>query len=159
MHSQRFITISFQRSFNLLSTPSGGHLVFESRLHRRNTWIEDFSKEIESGDYSIVLESKHKELYLHILQYKFTLVKHCQLFDFQTWDFVFTTSIMANNLFKQGNKCKWEKHKHGKIQINLWEQIIQTNTFIFIIKHISNTCLCECMTYLAYLTVSQHLWH
>ena len=28
-------------------------------------------------------------MYLLIHQYKYTLVKYCQLFDFQTWDFVF----------------------------------------------------------------------
>ena len=50
--------------------------MFESRLHRRNTWIEDFSKEIESNDYSIVLKSKYRELYLQVHQYKFTFVKH-----------------------------------------------------------------------------------
>ena len=64
--------------------------MFESRLRRRNTWIEDFSKEIKLEDYFIVLEFKYRELYLQIHQYKFTLVKHIQLFDFQTWDFVFT---------------------------------------------------------------------
>ena len=53
-----------KRPFNLLSNPSRGHLVFESRLHRRNTWIEEFSKEIESKTYSILLESKNKEFYL-----------------------------------------------------------------------------------------------
>ena len=44
----------------------------------------NFSKEIESEDYFIVLESKYRELYLQIHQYKFTLVKHIQWFDFQT---------------------------------------------------------------------------
>ena len=67
--------------------------MFESRLHRSNTWIEDFSKETESEDYSIVLESKHGELYLQIHQYKITLVKHIRLFDFQIWDFVFTDPL------------------------------------------------------------------
>ena len=57
--------------------------MFESRLHRHNTWIENFSKEIELEDYSIVLESKHRELYLQIHQYKFTFVKHIQLFIFK----------------------------------------------------------------------------
>ena len=52
----------------------------------------NFSKEIESEDYFIVLESKYRELYLQIHQYKFTLVKHIQWFDFQTWEFVFTGS-------------------------------------------------------------------
>ena len=55
--------------------------MFESRLHWRNTWIEDFSKEIESNDYSIVLKPKYRELYLEIHQYKNTFVKHIQLFD------------------------------------------------------------------------------
>ena len=64
--------------------------MYESWLHWCNTWIEDFFKEIESKDYSIVLASKYRELYLKIHQYKFTLVKHIQLFDFQTWEFVFT---------------------------------------------------------------------
>ena len=44
----------------------------------------NFSKEIESEDYFIVLESKYRELYLQIHRYKFTLVKHIQWFDFQT---------------------------------------------------------------------------
>ena len=58
--------------------------MFESRLHRRNTWIKDFSIEVELEDYSIVLQSKHRELYLQVHQYKFIFVKHIQLFDFQT---------------------------------------------------------------------------
>ena len=41
------------------------------------------SKVIESKDYSIALESKYRKLYLQIHQYKFTFVKHCQLFDFK----------------------------------------------------------------------------
>ena len=57
--------------------------MFESRLHRHNAWIENFSKEIKLEDYSIVLESKHRELYLQIHQYKFTFVKHIQLFIFK----------------------------------------------------------------------------
>ena len=68
--------------FNLLSNPSEGYLVFESRLHWCNTWIEDFFNEIELDDYSTVLESKYKKLYLQIYRYKFTLVKCIQLFDF-----------------------------------------------------------------------------
>ena len=63
--------------------------MFKSRPHWRNTWIEDFSKEIESNDYSIVLKSKYRELYLGIHQYKNTFVKHIQLFDIKIWDFVF----------------------------------------------------------------------
>ena len=37
-----------------------------------NSWIEDFSREIESDDYSIVLEFKYRELYQQIHQYKNT---------------------------------------------------------------------------------------
>lgn len=32
-------------------------------LHWHNTWIEDFFKEVKSGDYSFVLEYKHRKLY------------------------------------------------------------------------------------------------
>ena len=49
-----------------------------------NAKLELKTKEIEPEDYSIVLEFKYRELYLQIHQYKFTLVKHIQLFDFQT---------------------------------------------------------------------------
>ena len=48
------------------------------------TWIKDFSTEVELEDYSIVLQSKHTELYLQVHQYKFIFAKHIQLFDFQT---------------------------------------------------------------------------
>jgi len=42
--------------------------VFKSRLPRLNTRIDDFSnKEIKSDNYSIVLESKNRELYLQII--------------------------------------------------------------------------------------------
>ena len=53
--------------------------------------LELKTKEIGLEDYSIVLEFKYRELYLQIHQYKLTLVKHIQLFDFQTWEFVFIT--------------------------------------------------------------------
>ena len=37
-----------------------------------NSWIEDFSREIKSNDYSIALEFKYRELYQQIHQYKNT---------------------------------------------------------------------------------------
>ena len=60
--------------------------MFESSLYLN----QRFFKEIESEEYSFVKRFNFRELYLQIHKYKFTLVKHCQLFDFQTGDFVFT---------------------------------------------------------------------
>ena len=64
--------------------------MFESKLNWHNTWIKDFSNEIKSENYFVVLKFKYRELCLQIHQYKFTLVRHVQLFNSQTWDFVFT---------------------------------------------------------------------
>ena len=37
-------------------------------LHWYNTWIEDFSKEVKSDDYSFVLEYKHRKLYSNLIK-------------------------------------------------------------------------------------------
>ena len=96
---RNFIPKIFQSTFQ----SKWRQFVFKSRPHWCNTWIEYFSKDIESEDYSIVLESKYKELYLQIHQYKFTFVKHCRLFDFKTWDFMFTDT----------KKSLWWRHVWG----------------------------------------------
>lgn len=61
------------------------HLIQD--LHWYNTWIEGFSKEVKSDDYSFVLEYKHRKLYSILL--KKTKITFLKLFGFQIWNFVF----------------------------------------------------------------------
>ena len=74
---------SITKIFNLSFNQSGRQ--FELRLHQIQYLNQNFTKKmkIELEDKSIVSESKYKEIYLLIHQYKFTFVNHFQLFDFQ----------------------------------------------------------------------------
>ena len=70
------------------------------------------------------------------------------------------SSKAANKSWQREYMAKtqtWQDPNKHVIAFTHQEQLIQTNMFIFIIKHISHACSCECMTYLTYLTASQHL--
>ena len=86
--------------------------MFESSLYLNQI----FFKEIESKKYSFVTRFNFRALYLLIHQYKFTLLKHCQLFDFQTWDtcvYILLSSFILFLLDLNGFQSSTLQMEHG----------------------------------------------